>query len=425
MKHLVLAIVPILTATSTGCAHTAPPKAPATLAAAPPAPATTPVVAANDPPDAAPIFIEDDYAGALAKAKAARVPLFVDAWASWCHSCVSLRSFVFTDPRLAVETTHFVWLAIDTENPKNAAFIGKFPNSVLPTLRVLDPETERPLLVWEGTLTAPELVATLDEARGAAKKNAASEGRDLDASVMRLALANDAEGCAKAAKDALGKLRGTQRVDVAVTGASCAMGLPKDKIQAYLPPLVKELQAIVADPSLAILPDDRSGAYEALVDAGQASGEEVAVKENAVQWAAFLEGQAAQAKTPSERAVYDSHRLLAYLAMGRPEKAIPMLEATAKDFPDDFNPHARLARAYFELKKYDQAIVESDEALALAHGPRHVKIALGKADAQAAKRDKAGEKKTLEAALAFLATLPPAEAGPKLKAAIAGRIAKL
>ncbi len=385
MKRLAFAIVPILTAAS-GCAHSEPPKPPTAAASTPPAPAAMPTAATNDAPDALPVFIEDDYAGALAKAKAARVPLFVDAWASWCHSCVSLKSFVFTDPRLAVEAKHFVWLAVDTENPRNADFVGKFPSSVLPTLRVLDPETEKPLLVWEGTLTAPELVATLDEARGAAKKNAASEGRDLDANVMRLLLAKDDEGCAKAAKDALGKLQGTQRVDVAVTGASCAMELPKDKIQEYLPPLVKELAAIVADKSLAILPDDRSGAYEALVDAGRVSGEKIAVRENAIQWAAFLEGEAAKAKTPSERAVYDSHRVLAYLAMGRPDKAIPMLEATAKDFPDDFNPHSRLARAYLELKKYDLAIAESDKALALAHGPRHVKIALGKADAQAAKK---------------------------------------
>ncbi|HEX7667482.1 MAG TPA: tetratricopeptide repeat protein, partial [Polyangiaceae bacterium] len=214
-------------------------------------------------------------------------------------------------------------------------------------------------------------------------------------------------------------------VDVAVTGASCAMELPKDKIQDYLPALVTELGAIVKDPSLAILPDDRSGAYEALVDAGQATGEKAAVVENATAWATFLEGEAAKAKTPSERAVYDPHRLLAYLAMGQPAKAIPMLEASAKDFPDDFNPHARLAKTYFELKKYDDSIAEADKALALAHGPRRVKIALGKADAQTAKKDKAGAKKTLEDARAFVQSLPPAQASAASKKAIDDKLKKL
>ena len=34
-------------------------------------------------------FIEDDYPRALAEARARAVPLFVDAWAPWCHTCLS------------------------------------------------------------------------------------------------------------------------------------------------------------------------------------------------------------------------------------------------------------------------------------------------------------------------------------------------
>jgi hypothetical protein len=32
------------------------------------------------------VFIENDYARALADARARHVPLFVDAWAMWCHT---------------------------------------------------------------------------------------------------------------------------------------------------------------------------------------------------------------------------------------------------------------------------------------------------------------------------------------------------
>ncbi|MBV9949383.1 MAG: thioredoxin family protein, partial [Myxococcales bacterium] len=39
--------------------------------------------------------MEDDYPRALAEARARHLPLFVDAWAAWCHTCLSVRSYVF------------------------------------------------------------------------------------------------------------------------------------------------------------------------------------------------------------------------------------------------------------------------------------------------------------------------------------------
>jgi tetratricopeptide (TPR) repeat protein len=292
---------------------------------------------------------------------------------------------------------------------------------------VIDSASEQPLLVWEGTLTAPELVDTLEDVRGARQKSLASRARDDDASVMTLMLKGENEACAKAATDLLGHLpNGTQRVDVAVAGTSCASELKDEALkQKVLPPLLAELKKITQDMSLPILADDRSGAFEALVDAGQAVGEKAAAKENAVAWAAFLEGEAAKAKTPAERAVFDPHRLLAYLALNQPERAIPMLQQTAQDFPDDFNPPARMARAYLEMGKYDDAISNSDKALSLANGPRKVKIALVKVEALSKKNDVAGARRTLTEAIAFVGTLPPGEASPKMKSALEDRLAKL
>ena len=71
-------------------------------------------------------FIHDDYPRALAEAKKQKKPLFVDSWAPWCHSCLSMKSYVFTDPALAPLADRYVWLAIDTERESNAAFVGKF-----------------------------------------------------------------------------------------------------------------------------------------------------------------------------------------------------------------------------------------------------------------------------------------------------------
>ena len=370
-------------------------------------------------------FIENDYAGALAKAKAEHLPIFVDSWATWCHSCMSMKQFVLTSPTVAQEASKFVWLSIDTEDAKNAAFLAKFPNNAIPTLRVIDPGTEKAAWTWEGTMTAPELYTALEHARGALQPDHSSELVDRDAEVMRLYDEKKFDACASEAMANVGKLAGTQRVDIAVMGATCALELPKEAQQRYLPALVGELQKIVSDSSLVILADDRSSAYEALVDAGQAAGEKAAVHQNAAAWAKFLEGEAAKAKTPAERAVFDPHRLLAYLALGEPARAVPMLTQSEKDFPQDFNPPARLARAYTELGKYDDAIAASDRALALANGPRRVRIELGKADAQEKKGDKTAEKKTLEETLAFIATLPAAQTSSKLRAAVQDRLKKL
>src|SRR3954452_13495376 len=88
-------------------------------------------------PSAVP-FIEDDYPRALALARNTGKPLFVDAWAPWCHTCLSLRSFVFTDARLARWAGRFVWLAVDTEKEGSAAFLAAHPVDTWPTLMVLD-----------------------------------------------------------------------------------------------------------------------------------------------------------------------------------------------------------------------------------------------------------------------------------------------
>src|SRR5437016_2844156 len=87
-------------------------------------------------------FIEDDYPAALQLARARHVPLFVDAWAPWCHSCVFLREHVLKSPQLQRHEKRFVFLAIDTEKEKNAAFLEKYPVEVWPTLFVVDQKNE-------------------------------------------------------------------------------------------------------------------------------------------------------------------------------------------------------------------------------------------------------------------------------------------
>ena len=88
-------------------------------------------------------FISDDWEGALARARAEGKPLFVDAWAPWCHSCVSMKAYVFSDPGLSPLVDRYVWLEINTEKAENRAFVEHFPVEAWPMLMVVDSQTYR------------------------------------------------------------------------------------------------------------------------------------------------------------------------------------------------------------------------------------------------------------------------------------------
>src|SRR5260370_12980973 len=109
-------------------------------------------------------FVEDDYEGVLARARKEDRLLFVDAWAPWCQTCISMKAFVFNDAVLAPLASKFVWASVDTEKPKSESFVRKYPMKNWPTLWVVDGGTEKPVLQWVGSVTAPELAMLLESA---------------------------------------------------------------------------------------------------------------------------------------------------------------------------------------------------------------------------------------------------------------------
>src|SRR5258708_38796016 len=113
-------------------------------------------------------FIDDDFPRALAEAKTKKRLLVVDAWAPWCHTCLSMREYVFRDPSLAAAVGDgFVGVAMDTEKKANSAFVAAHPVEAWPTIFVIRPEPEQTIVKWPGSATTQELVALLEEARGA------------------------------------------------------------------------------------------------------------------------------------------------------------------------------------------------------------------------------------------------------------------
>src|SRR5262249_35752159 len=110
--------------------------------------------------------------------------LFVDVWASWCHTCLSVKQYVLPDPALRPLADKYVWLSIDSERRSNAPFLGKFVTKSLPTLWVIDAASETPLLKWIGAATAselPDVLADTLQARAAGSQPSAAASGSAEA----------------------------------------------------------------------------------------------------------------------------------------------------------------------------------------------------------------------------------------------------
>jgi tetratricopeptide (TPR) repeat protein len=195
------------------------------------------------------------------------------------------------------------------------------------------------------------------------------------------------------------------------SGLDCALGLAKEDAGrgAAVAEMEVATRKTLADTSLGAAADDVSTSYLSLIQARKDAGDAVGATRDAEAWAAFLEAQAAAAKTPEQRAVFDSHRLSAYLELKQPERAIPMLQASERDLPGDYNPPARLAVAYLEMKKPDEALAASNRALPKVIGPRRIRVLQTRAEIFAAKGDVTASREALEQALAYAESLPAAQ----------------
>jgi tetratricopeptide (TPR) repeat protein len=357
-----------------------------------------------------------------------------------------MRAFVFTDASLVKQAGRFVWLSIDTEKAKNAAFVAKYPIESWPTLMVIDPEREEVVLRWPGSATVPELVKLLDDGERGVRKEKGGDALAELARADRLAAAGQAEaadayrallprlppgkrsraiesllnhycgtrdfaGCAKAAVElvpSLPRAAGAAEsfANATALGLTCAGELDdaaRTRAQSVLAPLGEEAVKLPG-----LLADDRSGLYELLVDAREKAGDASGKKALAARWLAFVDGEAARAKTPEQRAAFDPHRVLAAIAVGEPLRAEAALKQSERDLPGDYNAPARLALIYGKLGRYDDALAAINRALGKVYGPRALRLLEQKADFQENKGDKRGAIATLESALVTANALPGA-----------------
>lgn len=376
-----------------------------------------------------------------------------------------MRAFVFTDKSLERYAGQFVWLSINTEKASNASFLAKFPVEAFPSFFVIDPRLERAALRWVGGATVTQVGKILDDGRLAVRgrergveeilrradllygqgKNAqavreyrralsgappgwAHYARATESLLFALQSVKDLKACAETARDAFPRLSKTSSAaDVAGTGLSCALDVAgEDPARSDLvATLAADARAVVAAPPPDTAADDISSVYESLGDEREASKDTEGRRRVLLDWASYLEKQAARADGAEERAVFDSHRLTVYLALDEPERALPMLEESEKDLPEDYNPPARLAIAYKAMKRWDEALAASDRALAKAYGPRKLGILTTRADILAGKGDSAAARQTVEGAIRFAESLPKEQRSQRAIAALKKKLASL
>src|SRR5215471_5658864 len=174
-----------------------------------------------------------------------------------------MKAFVFTDKALSSQAGRFVWLALDSENGKNAATLKKYPVVALPTFFVIAPDSERVAMRWVGGMNVTQLTSFLgdgaracgpggsdalaraDRAYGAGNYAAAWPAyreaiaaapnpwpdypRVVEALLFSMSESDKNEETAQFVEGALPKLTGTPtELTAAASGLDAALALPAD-----------------------------------------------------------------------------------------------------------------------------------------------------------------------------------------------------
>ena len=415
-------------------------------------------------------WFEDDYAAALACAKQRGVPLVLDLWAPWCHTCLSMKSTVFTDPSFAGMADKFVFAALDTDREAHAPIVEKFPLSAWPTFYVID-AGENVLARFVGAASVPQFQAFLDAGmkasagvagaaqhllaaeRALAVKDYATADTELTAAlaaaptdwvrkpdvlvsllqtkskrddtagcIALLSQALDQTGNAASATDFIGVGLGCVATDLKTGSDDAARAVELDALHNRM---ITRLQGLLADRASQLSTDDRSDAMiylRELLDKMARKPEALALAEQQRQ---LLEHAAASAPTPIAAMTYNWHLAEVFVYLGRPLDAVPALEKSAAALPTEYDPPARLGWVYLKADKLADAATWTDRALALAYGPRKARLLGQRADIAAKQGDTGAERKYRQDVVTLWESLPPGQANPSALAAARTALAKL
>jgi tetratricopeptide (TPR) repeat protein len=357
-----------------------------------------------------------------------------------------MRAYVLPDPRLQKLAGRFVWLDLDTEKPRNAPFVEKFPIDAWPTLLVIDPATEAVVLRWLGTANASQVerlmldgeralkttrlsaaetaLAKADRSAGerdhfaaaAAYREALEQGgkgwsgrdRAAESLVQALGVDGNDEGCAEAARKLAPAMKEpAARARAAAQGLSCALSVEdaakKQTLVQALEPIARKALA-----AKGVLADDRSWLYDVLASAREDAGDVAGARRIAGEWLRFLEAEGRRAPSALARSAFDGPMISAAKRLGDVKRVLPRLEASARELPEEYVPPTNLAVAYLALERPADALAAADRALSLASGPRRIRVYVLEAEALAKLDRKDEARAALEKAIAEGDAMPEA-----------------
>jgi thioredoxin-like negative regulator of GroEL len=396
----------------------------------------------------------DDWPAARAEAQAKGKLVAIDVWATWCHTCLSMKNYVLTEPELAAVADTHVWLALDYDLERNAAFFAAHPVSVFPTFLVVDPAADQVVARWAGSGSAAELARFFTHARAgddplSRGQRALAEDRRPEArGIFEAALAagepdpatrtrlllglvevlyqDDKPACAARAAASLGQLDDTsQAADLTALAVYCALELPEgEERQATLRILAGHLAKLGADAAAPLAVDDRSAVLGTLAEAYEALGQRPDADRVMKQRLALLEAAAKGAKTAAARATFDYHRMEVYLHFGRHDDALRMLAASERAQPGDFNHPWRQAQVYLAKGDTRRGLEAIDRALARGYGGRKLRLYSTKLDLLAAAGRADEAKAVAKAGRAALAAMSEAQVRPGWRAEFEAKAAR-
>ncbi len=408
-------------------------------------------------------WIHDDYAAAVACAKARDLPIVLDLWAPWCHTCLSMQTTVFTDRSFEAVAPRFVFAALDTDREVNAAAVAKFPLSAWPTFYVIGPD-EAVLARFPGAASVAQFQAFLEagaraRAGGAAGADARMLSGERALAAKDLATAEQELTAALAAApagwprrpDALVSLIGVlhkrgnlvacveiAEKSMADTGSAasatdflyhataCASELLKPGDDAAKPDpavvtrvarlreaAVARWQKLLEETAAPLSIDDRSDAMLNLRETLLALDRRADAKAVAERQRALLDDAAAKAPTPIAAMTFNWPRAEVYVFLERPLDLVPALEKSVRDLPAEYDPPARLGWIYWKGGKLDEAARWTEAALKLVYGPRKVRVLTQRAEIAAKQGDPAAERAARAEIVKTLEALPAGQTTPE------------
>lgn len=401
-------------------------------------------------------WFHDDYARALACARAVNKPLFIDLWAPWCHTCIAMKHGVFVDRGLAPMADRFVWLAIDTDKEVNAALQTRFPAQVWPTFYVVSPADEAVQARYLGAASLAqlrELLLTgeqgfLDATRGTLPPDsplrlvrdgdrAMAAGRLEDAAtayraaltkvpadwprrpevlvalISALSRSGQHEACVElgaAEMDRTGT--SASATDFIYQMSNCASALDEARARPLRERAIERLRALIDDAAAPLSRDDRSDAMANLRGLYDSLGKKDEARAMAERQRTFLDLAAAQAPTPFAAMTYNWPRAEVYVYLGKAAELVPALEQSVRALPSEYDPPYRLAWIYLQMGELDKALAAGERALSLAYGPRKTRVQGLVADIHEARGDRAAERAARQAVVDIYENLPEGQKNP-------------